>query len=102
MTNLDSILKAEKLLCRLKSVYSLGSSVNFHIHHSESHNHQTCCTGSGFRLPWENMDEFVEKVNREPQGQDMLPTVAISDIAGLGPFHLLKHLCSLFAFMSPC
>ena len=46
-----------------------------------------------------NMDEFVEKVNREPQGQDMFPTVTISDIAGLGHLHLLKHLCSLFAFV---
>lgn len=76
--------------------------MNFHIHHSVSHNHQTCCAGSGFRLPWEHTEEFVEKVNREPQGQDMVPTVAIPDIAGLGRLHLLKHLCSLFAFVSPC
>ena len=48
------------------------------------------------------MEEFMEEVDREPQGQDMVPTVAISDIAGCGMFHLLIHLCSLFLFVSQC
>ena len=48
------------------------------------------------------MEEFVEKMNKDPQGQGMLPTVTISDIAGVSPLLLLKHLCSLFAFVSPC
>ena len=38
-------------------------------------------------------------MDRESQGQDMVPTVTISDMAGLGPVNLLKHLCSLFVFV---
>ena len=38
-------------------------------------------------------------MDREPQGQDMVPTVTISDIAGLGHVNLLKHMCSLFVFV---
>ena len=80
----------------------LGSPVNFFIHHSVSHHHHTCCAGHGFRLPWENLDELGEEVDREPQGQDMVLTDTISDIAGHGFLQLRKHLCSLFAFLSLC
>jgi len=62
-------------------VLTLGSSVNFHMHRLVAHKHHTCCAGSGFRLPWENMKELVEEVNREPQEQGMVPTDYISDIA---------------------
>ena len=31
-------------------------------------------------MPRENMEELVEEVNREPQGQGMVPTDYISDI----------------------
>ena len=60
------------------------------MHRLVAHKHHTCCAGSGFRLPWENMKELVEEVNRkelvedmnrEPQGQGMVPTDYIPDIA---------------------
>ena len=79
---------------------TLGSGVNFHIHHLASHHHLTCCTGSGFRVPWENTKEIA--VDRETKGQDMVPTDAISNIAGHERLQLLKYLCSPFAFVSPC
>ena len=66
---------------------TLGSSVNFHMHHLVAHKHHTCCAGSGFRLPPENMEELVGEVNREPQGQGMVPTDYISDIAETPPPH---------------
>jgi len=44
---------------------------------------------------------FGEEVDRELQVQDVVPTDAISDIAGHGHLQLLKHLCSLFVFVSP-
>ena len=55
--------------------------MNVHIHHSMAQHHHTCCIGSGFRLPWENMEELGEEADRKPQGQDMVPTDSISDIA---------------------
>ena len=66
-----------------------------------SHHDHTCCTGRGFRLPSENREVFGEEVDRELQVQDVVPTDAISDIAGHGHLQLLKHLCSLFVFVSP-
>ena len=39
-------------------------------------------------------------MDRELQGQDMVPTVTIFDIAGLSCVNLLKHLCTLFVFVS--
>ena len=59
---------------------TLGDAVNFHMHHLAAHKHHTCCAGCGFRMPRENMEELVEEVNREPQGQGMVPTDYISDI----------------------
>ena len=50
------------------------------MHHLAAHKHHTCCAGCGFRLPRENMEELVEEVNSEPQGQGMVPTDYISDI----------------------
>ena len=41
-------------------------------------------------------------VDRETKGQDMVPTDAISNIAGHERLQLLKYLCSPFAFVSPC
>ena len=55
--------------------------MNFHIHHSAAHHHYTCCPGSSFRLPWENMAELGEVVDRKSQGQDMVTTDSIPDIA---------------------
>ena len=83
------------------SVLTLGSSVILHIHQSVSHHDHTCCTGRGFRLPSENREVFGEEVDSELQVQDVVPTDAISDIAGHGHLQLLKHLCSLFVFVSP-
>ena len=42
-----------------------------------------------------------EEVDRELQVQDMVPTDAVSAIAGHGNLQLLKHVCSLFSFVSP-
>jgi hypothetical protein len=83
-------------------VLTLGSCVNFHIHHLVSHHHLTCCTGSSFRVPWENTEEIVGEVDRETKGQGMVPTDAISNIVRHERLHLLKYLCSPFAFVSPC
>ena len=80
---------------------TLGSSMILHIHQSVSHHDHTCCTGRGFRLPSENTEVLGEEVGRELKVQDMVPTHVISDIAGHGSLQLLKHLCSLFAFVSP-
>ena len=80
---------------------TLGSSMILHIHQSVSHHDHTCCTGRGFRLPSENTEVLGEEVDRELKVQDMVPTHVISDIAGHGSLQLLKHLCSLFAFVSP-
>ena len=41
-----------------------------------------------------------EEVDRELQVQDMVPTDAVSAIAGHGHFQLLNHVCSLFSFVS--
>ena len=41
-------------------------------------------------------------MDRETKGQDMVPTDAISNIAGHERLQLLKYLCSPFAFVSPC
>lgn len=77
---------------------TLGSAVNFHIHHSPSHRHHAGCAGTGFRPAWENAEELWDEVDRGPQGKDMVPIDAISHIAGHGP---LRELCSLFVFVSP-
>ncbi|KAI4529160.1 hypothetical protein MG293_020834 [Ovis ammon polii] len=53
-------------------------------------------------LRWKWLQAALGKYGRvcgEPQGQDMVHTVAISDIAGLSRLHLL---CSPFEFVSPC
>ena len=73
----------------------------FHIHHSLFHHHAGCA-GTGFRLAWENTEELWDEVDRGPQGKDMVPTDAISHIAGHGHLQLLRKLCSLFAFVSLC
>ena len=41
-----------------------------------------------------------EEVDRMLQVQDMVPTDAVSAIAGHGHFQLLNHVCSLFSFVS--
>ena len=43
---------------------------------------------------------FGEEVDGELQLQDMVATDAVSAIAGHGHLQLLKHLCSLFSFVS--
>ena len=42
-----------------------------------------------------------EEVDRELQVQDMVPTDAVSAVAGHGHLQLLNHVCSLFSFVSP-
>ena len=79
---------------------TLGSSVILHLHQSVSHQDHTCCTGIGFRLPSEKREVLGEEVDRELQVQDMVPTDAVSAIAGHGHFQLLNHVCSLFSFVS--
>ena len=102
MTNLDSIFKSTDITLLTKVRLYFGIFCEFPHSPLSVSQPPKCCAGSGFRLPWENIEEFVEELNRETQGQHMVPTVTISDIAGLGHFHLLKHLYSLFAFVSPC
>ena len=79
---------------------TLGSSVILHIHQSVSYHDNTFCTGRGFRLPLENREVFGDEVDGELQLQDMVATDAVSAIAGHGHLQLLKHLCSLFSFVS--
>ena len=75
------IARASSLGSQCTCVLTLGSSVNVHMHHSVAQHHHTCCIGSGFRLPWENMEELREQVDRKPQGQGMVPADSISDIS---------------------
>ena len=46
------------------------------------------------------MEILREEVDRELQGQDMVPPDSISNTAGHRHLQLLKHLCSLFMFVS--
>ena len=76
--------------------------MNFHIHHLPSHHHQAGHTEVGFRPAWENIEELGDEVDRGPQGKTMVPTDAISHISGYGHLQLLRVLCFLFTFVSPC
>lgn len=76
-----------------------GVLLNFHIHHSLSHRYHAGRAGTGFRPAWENREELRDEVDRGPQGKNMVPTDAISHIAGHGRLQLLRELWSLFAFV---
>lgn len=87
-------------LCLGTVVLTLGSSVNLHIHRLASHHHHKA--RNDLRLAGDNTEQLGKKWTGIPKGQDTEPTDIISHIAGHRHLQLLKHLCSLFVFVSLC
>ena len=85
---------------------TLGSSVNVHIHHSVAQHHHTCCIGSGFSLPWENMEEPGEEVDRNHKDRTWClltpsPTLQRPHTLRLGTPRASSYGCSAPALLSP-